>query len=356
MNLELIKTALNGKRNAYQNEEGTLYIDCLQCNEKVHVDDFGNLKNGFFNKRGTCNPCRRKAGTEKRKKKKEELSKMVEHVTFNDVLFLIKAKSTRGGRLFLQGVATGELYLQCTQCKDVLTFDNFHDCVIGFQGKHSFCRDCSNDASNRVYNAEERKKRYRKNKELENAQHLEWLEKNREYTRDYAKYQYYKNHEEKKKASNQWKKDNWNHILEYKRKYYEENKELHFTWLNNRKARKEALPNSLTKDELTTILNKYNYGCCLTDDVDIHLDHVLPLASGYGGTTYENILPLSAKLNTSKQARNVFEWAEEKHEELGFTMETFYTVISELAQRNNMSLDTYVEYYNKCYYATVSNT
>jgi transposase-like protein len=70
---------------------------------------------------------------------------------------------------------------------------------------------------------------------------------------------------------------------------------------------------------------------------------------GMVGTTYENIIPLASTLNSSKQAYNIFDWAETNHNRLGFTLERFYKVMTEVAKRNGMTLEAYIDYYNWCF-------
>jgi len=68
---------------------------------------------------------------------------------------------------------------------------------------------------------------------------------------------------------------------------------------HKRRARKESLPDKLTKDEWQEILETFNYGCVYCGDDWEHQDHFIPLSNG-GGYTKENIVPACAKCNLSK--------------------------------------------------------
>ncbi|MEM5603438.1 hypothetical protein AAHB61_30020 [Bacillus cereus] len=61
------------------------------------------------------------------------------------------------------------------------------------------------------------------------------------------------------------------------------------------------------------------------------------------------MLPISDKLNSSKSDRNIFEWAVESHEYNEFTLERFYQVMTEVAERHKMTLEDYEDYVNRCF-------
>lgn len=117
-----------------------------------------------------------------------------------------------------------------------------------------------------------------------------------------------------------------------------------------RENRLRALPNDLTKEEETLIRSRFNDKCAFTGrDVPIHLDHVIPVAVGHGGTTVSNILPIWQRINSSKGAKNVFEWYEENGDKFGVCPERFKQAIKYLAKLNEMSVEEYREYVYECH-------
>ena len=200
----------------------------------------------------------------------------------------------------------GNIYLDCTRCKKVkeISFFSNHS---GLLGKRGYCRQCKNHCNN-----EDRKQNPEKYREI--------------------------NRRSREKA----KKKNPVAFNARERKY-ERVQRL------NRKARDKGLPASLTQKALRAIMGKYDNKCALTGIPFPDIDHVIPLASGEGGSIVENILPIASHLNNYKRDLNVFEWAEQYHEFLGFTMERFNEVIAEVAERNGMTLDEYKDYVYWCF-------
>jgi 5-methylcytosine-specific restriction endonuclease McrA len=117
---------------------------------------------------------------------------------------------------------------------------------------------------------------------------------------------------------------------------------------HRRKARLLGLPSTLSSKQAYAILEKYNFKCALTGIPFPNIDHIIPTAIG-GGTIIENILPLASHVNSYKRDLNIFEWAIEYYERLGFTLERFYEVMTEVACREGMTLEEYREYVNWCF-------
>lgn len=96
-------------------------------------------------------------------------------------------------------------------------------------------------------------------------------------------------------------------------------------------------------------MKRFDSKCALSGDSNIHLDHVIPLKVGRGGTVYGNIIPLSYKLNSSKQDKNIFEWFKSTKNENNLSEEKFNDLIAYLAECNNMSVKEYKEYVCWCH-------
>jgi 5-methylcytosine-specific restriction endonuclease McrA len=117
----------------------------------------------------------------------------------------------------------------------------------------------------------------------------------------------------------------------------------------NRRAIKELLLDTLTTSQVEIMLTKFN-GCALTGNQDsLHLDHVIPLSVGHGGTTFENIIPLSDTLNLSKNDGNLFEWFETNRQRFNLSQDKFNTLIDYLAELNEMTREEYREYVYWCH-------
>ena len=117
----------------------------------------------------------------------------------------------------------------------------------------------------------------------------------------------------------------------------------------NRRAMKELLPDTLTVDQLETMLDFFE-GCALTGiKENIHLDHIIPLSIGHGGTTAENMVALIDFLNLSKHDGNLFEWFEANRQRFNLSQEKFDTLIDYLAELNEMTREEYCEYVYWCH-------
>lgn len=115
-----------------------------------------------------------------------------------------------------------------------------------------------------------------------------------------------------------------------------------------RRARKVSLPDTLTEQQQDNIFERFG-GCALTGDSDVHLDHVVPLSIGHGGTTLENMIPLRGDLNISKQASNIFEWFELVKERFNLNQSKFDELITYLAEANDMTAQEYRNYVDYCH-------
>lgn len=236
--------------------------------------------------------------------------------------------------------SSGNLYLDCTKCGVVTIEDGFSRLEHGFLGRLSQCKSCMN----------KRQRNYREvNKDKERERMSMYYENNKERQHDYMR-EYYQNNKERLAGRQHDYMRNYREVhkeklLEYKSNYNKNNPEKMRVHKQRRRARKRALPDTLTLDQL----NQLGSTCVLTGQETVHLDHVIPLSIGHGGTTYENMIPLSAELNISKRNSNVFEWAEQNHTRLGFSMDRFKQVMTDVASRNGMTLGEYRDYVYWCF-------
>ena len=134
------------------------------------------------------------------------------------------------------------------------------------------------------------------------------------------------------------------------RKYREENPHVGSAARHRRLARKSLLPDTLTKEQLEEITDRFRGGCALTGCTDgTHLDHVIPLATGHGGTTEQNMIPLRADLNISKQARCIFDWFYDVKDRFKLSQTKFDELIEYLAEVNGMTANEYEDYVRWCH-------
>jgi hypothetical protein len=145
---------------------------------------------------------------------------------------------------------------------------------------------------------------------------------------------YYKDREKFKLYAKQWQSKNQEKM---KRHYH------------LRLARKRSLPDDLTAAQLAFTLCEFNDRCFITGDSNTHLDHVIPLAVGQGGTTYGNMIPLRADLNLSKNDKNIFEWFEANRQRFELSQERFDSGIAWLASANAMTVEEYRNHVYWCH-------
>lgn len=144
-----------------------------------------------------------------------------------------------------------------------------------------------------------------------------------------------------------WAEDNREKLRESDRLYREANRDKKIVTEARRRARKKLLPDTLTHEETNEILAFFNGNCALCDKPSEALDHFIPLDTECGGTTKENIIPLCRDMNSSKRARNPFEWAEDRLDDDG--KERFIKVIEYLSDLNGLSVEQYREFVFSCF-------
>ena len=139
-------------------------------------------------------------------------------------------------------------------------------------------------------------------------------------------------------------------IAEEHRKYHQENPHVLTAGTQRRRARKSLLPDTLTKEQLEEITDRFRGGCALTGYTDgTHLDHVIPVVIGHGGTTAQNMIPLRADLNISKSARCIFDWFYDAKDHFKLSQTKFDELIEYLADINGMTADEYEGYVRGCH-------
>ena len=214
----------------------------------------------------------------------------------------------------------------CSKCDEVKVLGEYSRHKRKTGGRDSVCKDCSGKNYNhwRQSNLHERleyEKRYRK--------------ENKEKHKEYSRVHY---------ASNK------SIYAEHNRKWKSENKDRVLLLEQRRRARKQSLPNDLTLEQQNAIMTQFNNACALTGETsNLHIDHVIPLATGHGGTTYGNMIPLRGDLNSSKHDSNLFEWFESNRQRFNLSQAKFNALVKYLADVNEMTVKEYKAYYYGCF-------
>ncbi|MDA1526343.1 hypothetical protein PDJ99_24730 [Bacillus cereus] len=373
-------------RSAYQDKQGEIYLDCSKCNLIIHIKDFASTKKGFYGKVSSCKPCNRKHNYTK----DLGLVKLIKINGLEAELELVDVSLNTGRKKYKD--TFGNIYFDCRTCGEVIPETGFYKKESTF-GVTSQCKGCilkknrtkdyqslvgtkkEHDINGKIMELTIYKVAFRGRKGYKDEDGNIYVEctickkpkllDNFYIAKGYflnanseckecdpikQKKYYEENKEERNAYKTKWARENRNSRYESCAKWIRENRDKARNYTRNRRAKKRALPDTLTHEENNEILKRYNFSCALTGEVDkLNLDHIIPLNIGHGGTTYENMLPLSDKLNSSKSDRNIFEWAVENHEYNGFTLERFYQVMTEVAERHKMPLEDYEEYVNWCF-------
>ncbi|MCM3725097.1 hypothetical protein M3226_05215 [Neobacillus cucumis] len=115
--------------------------------------------------------------------------------------------------------------------------------------------------------------------------------------------------------------------------------------------------NTLTNKEKERIMEECNYSCMLTGaNKEVDLDHFIPLnlgdivfEYGIGGTTYENMIPLTSSLNKSKGAQNPFTWFEKAKFKFNLDSNNWNKALDYMAKKNKMTRSEYKNRINACF-------
>ncbi|WP_096436484.1 hypothetical protein [Alteribacter populi] len=221
----------------------------------------------------------------------------------------------------------------CSICDSLKSLNEFHKTSKGFGGRMPRCKVCSSEFRSSYYQRNKESEHLSKamwrvtNRESESARTAKWLEKNPDYPRIYRE----ENRAEVLERNNRWRRENPEKMRLYKQ---------------IRRTRKSSLPYKFSEDDMSEMASYFGDRCALSGEVVVwHLDHVIPLSWGCGGTVVGNILPLRPDLNSSKKDKNVFEWFEVNKVRFGLCEKKFEEAIDYIASKNNMSLSEYKSFY-----------
>jgi hypothetical protein len=252
----------------------------------------------------------------------------------------------------------------CTKCKVWLPLEDFHKEKLGTGGKRSDCKECNKKRNKDNRDPEKRKlymeknkdkfkiyfqKRYQENKEILSQKRKERYQRDKEKESEYGKAYHYLNKEKENARSLKYYHENKERINRKRRIWNKENPQILKAQRVRRVAKKKSLPSEITSAHQQELLNHFK-GCALTGvNENLHFDHIIPLATGHGGSVIENMVPIRADLNLSKNDSNIFEWFETNRQRFKLSQEKFDSLISWLAKSNHVSVEDYKDHVYWCH-------
>lgn len=321
---------------------------CTKCGEVKPLSDYHKQKACLGGRTSQCKYCVRKKQYESRYGKGCYVP--VESVQ----------KTVQLSKVVIKGESFNAK--PCNKCNEIKVLEDFRNDKKGLAGKGQTCKVCQ-DAMVETYrkNNPEKAKKWgrewaRKKRSTDPEFRLKCIEANRKH--------YHKYKEKYAERYKEYYEENKEYHLERRRKYYYENweqsREINKQWFKDnperaqvigmrRRTREALLPDEITPEEVEGIKLFFG-GCALTGETeDIHLDHVIPLATGRIGAVYGNIIPLKSSLNESKRDKNIFEWFEQTKGYWGLSQDKFNKLIDYLAVQNGMSVEEYKDYVYWCH-------
>lgn len=161
--------------------------------------------------------------------------------------------------------------------------------------------------------SEKNKKYYEENKEYILNKTKKHKENNRDKVLEAKRNSYYRHRESKLEKAKQYYDINKEKIREYKKEYRQkqENKPL---FRNARHRRRARLKDSdVTPSQIRALVKKSKncYWCNVKLNKNYHIDHYTPISKG-GKHTISNLVVSCPKCNLQKNAKDPFEFAQER--------------------------------------------
>lgn len=210
----------------------------------------------------------------------------------------------------------------CSKCGVEKPLDSFHNEKKGKNGKAAQCKECKAEARAKWYHeggGKEVAKRYASENPEVGRKSLE---------------KYRSNPEVKER------------MREYSRQFLQDNPEYHRMNQARYRARKAELPNDLTSEQVLALHEWFGGSCAFCDNPAEHLDHFIPIVSGHGGTTIENMIPLCSEMNLSKGGKNPYVWRSTLDAD---AQKRFDDVVAYIAEINDLEPEGYEAHVNSCF-------
>lgn len=234
-------------------------------------------------------------------------------------------KKNRKGTYYIEVLQKIECK-ECTHCHVMKVLLDFQQRLDRFAKKDNFCKKCRTSLK--------RKER------VDN--HAAVIERERRY--------FERNKQAKTERNRAYRIANKEKERERQRNWRENNRVKLALKSSKRRAVQSGLTNDLSFYQLSQIKSRFKHKCALTcKGDDVHMDHVIPVATGYGNTTLGNIIPLFGRLNESKCDSNIFVWFNANRERYSLEQDRFNALIEYLADINEMTIFEYTAYVYDCH-------
>jgi hypothetical protein len=172
----------------------------------------------------------------------------------------------------------------------------------------------------------------------------------RECCAAYEKVRYANDRKNQIERSRKRREEHPEKVRESCRKSAKKNKEKVAVRKQRRRAMKKALPANLFHEDYVKTLEYFNYKCALTgSELNLEIEHLIPLDVGLGGTTFGNCYPMIKSLNSSKFKHNVFEWFETNRQRFELSQEKFNNLVEYKASANALTTEEYRNYIYWCH-------
>lgn len=163
------------------------------------------------------------------------------------------------------------------------------------------CKGCYCTTYNQAH--PEKHAAFERSRRESNPEHVRAQDRRRQQTdsRKQWKYEYGK----------KYYAENIERLQEYNRQWMKAHKETMTHCYAIRRAKRKALPHTLTRSEWREILERYEHKCayCGKPSQRLHREHKIPASRG-GGYTADNIVPSCGSCNSRKHTMTPDEFAE----------------------------------------------
>jgi hypothetical protein len=238
---------------------------------------------------------------------------------------------------------------KCASCRRILPTSEFNKSKRNNSSLSSYCNSCKYEQEKKRREGFDEKKKafYRlKGKQLKAESRRRNPEKSKEIQR--RSYQLHR----AKRTEYMRKKyhENPNYFSESNKLYRKNHPDQIKAKGLNRRAHENALPFTLTAEDILSLHNKNGVKeCALTGLTGvINVCHFIPLKWGHGGSYKGNIFLGLEKLNLEMRTRNPFEWFNDKANAKKLDMDKINALISRLASENNLSINEFREFIYWC--------
>lgn len=210
---------------------------------------------------------------------------------------------------------------KCSKCAEMKLLSDYTPSKELYDGKMNVCKPC---------NAKRVGAYAKANPEIRRKSERKWRDKNPQKVKEMSK------------RSMERHPEGYARRL---REFHERNPHARSVYHSRRRALIEELPNNFSHEWSKALLELYG-GCILTGEQEgLHWDHFIPLATGKGGSTFGNMIPLKASLNQKKHAGNPIDFLINE----GMSESNLHGVLYTLAKFNQMTVEEYIGYVDGCF-------